>query len=302
MKMLIATVTMLATVLILTAPAIAQQPGAAATQYDDGGPLVSGGETIQTYITEVGDWYIQVQHPDNTGESTAKIWVSGSAEILWSDGTQATQGDLRVEQYIELTFTGPLDECPPDMACAAEIASAVKIIILDENRADPSETAVQGSIVNVLEGGIRVSENPSLGIDDPGFCETTYDFTITDGTGILRQQNGQLVQAGADDLRVGQSVEVTYSYPPDGAVAAICPVQLPADKIVILGGSPETPSKDPQPEPANPPDNGSNNRDTGKDSEDGPTLLPNTGGIPLPVAGATVLMIFGGLLARRLIR
>lgn len=170
-------------------PALAQEASPAASQYED--PTFSAGEVIRTNITEVGDYYIRVEDPDGRGitpSKSAEVYVDEWTKILWQDGTQANFGDLRVGQYIELTFTGPLEECPPNAICTAQIASASKIVILEDTADD----------------------------EDP---------------------------------------------------------EVPTPKTT-----------------------------NGETSVGGPDVLPDTGGIPLSIAGATALMVAGGLLARRLTR
>lgn len=159
MQKLISPALALGILLIVASPVLAQGAESAASQYDPG--TFSEGEVIRTQITETGDWYIRVQHPEDTG-NTAKIHVSEGTEILRQDGTPATFGNLRVGQYIELTFTGPLDECPPDKICTAQIAAAHRIVILEDTaKEDPEDDTDQGTKVLPDTGGAVI---PLLGV------------------------------------------------------------------------------------------------------------------------------------------
>ncbi len=132
--------------------------------------------------------------------------------------------------------------------------------------AQPLENSIRGSITEVSRSAevVLVEEDPS---DESGSAKG--EFAVTKETEILERRDGKLAPASFEDLRVGQVVEAIYA----GPVAESYPTQGIAGRIVILAeGRTDTP-------------------------DDGPAVLPNTGGAPLPVLG--LLLIAGGLLARR---
>ena len=126
--------------------------------------------------------------------------------------------------------------------------------------AEPSENSIRGSITEVSRSAevVLVEEKPS---GESGSAKG--EFAVTGETEILKQRGQDLAPVSFEDLRVGQMVEATYT----GPVAESYPTQGVAGKIVILEG------------------------------DDGPAVLPDTGGAPLPVLAP--LLIAGGLLVRR---
>jgi hypothetical protein len=126
--------------------------------------------------------------------------------------------------------------------------------------AEPSGNSIRGSITEVSRSAevVLVEENPS---EESGSAKG--EFAVTGETEILEQRGQDLAPVSFEDLRVGQIVEATYT----GPVAESYPTQGVAGKIVILEG------------------------------DDGPAVLPDTGGAPLPVLAP--LLIAGGLLVRR---
>lgn len=155
-----------------------------------------------------------------------------------------------------------------------------------------TEESVRGSITYIGDNSIFVSEDPNLGVEDPGYCEKTYEFLLSEDTEILRQQNGESAPVSADELQVGQLIEATYTSTPGEALPAICPTQRTVDSIVILEESRNNP-------PGNS-DNGGAGDDSGDGSDSSINVLPDTGGSVLPVLGIGALLILGGLLARRI--
>ncbi|CAN5591196.1 hypothetical protein BH24ACT22_BH24ACT22_01800 [soil metagenome] len=289
MKKLVLIITVLAMTIGVAAPALAQ---VADDQYSPG-----TGESVSA--TGV------VERPEATtymyGTHALIDETSGAQYALQSDvvdlnlytGERVTASGTLVPGY----ENGQIEGGPP-------LVDVTRVEPVGESGAS-SEYTRTGSIIGVNENGIFVSEDPTLGVEDDGYCEKTYEFLFDGDTEILRQQNGELVPARADELETGQSVEVTYTETPGDVIPAICPTPRTADKIVILGENPEVPREDPPDdspnEPSNPSDEDSGNGgEDGKESEDDLTLLPDTGGISLPIAGAAALMIAGGLLARRL--
>lgn len=288
-KLALLTMTLMVT-LIAAAPALAQS---SVDQYGDGSGT---GESISaTGVIEKPEMTSYMYGTHALTDETSGAQYALQSEVVDLDlytGERVTIYGALVPGYED----GQIEGGPP-------LVDVTRIEQVGEPGA-PSEHTRTGSIITVNGNGIFVSEDPSLSVEDPGYCEKTYEFLFDGDTGILRQQNGELVPAGADDLQTGQSVEVTYTETPGEAIPAICPPQRAADKIVILGENPEAPREDPPDKPINPPDednaNPGDNDKTGKSSKDGPTLLPDTGGITLPVAGAAALMVAGGLLVRRL--
>jgi LPXTG-motif cell wall-anchored protein len=134
--------------------------------------------------------------------------------------------------------------------------------------AQSPENTIRGEITEVSRSAevVLVEENPS---DESGSAKG--EFAVDDETEILEQRDGDLAPVAFEDLRVGQMVEATYS----GPVAESYPTQGVAGRIVILD---EDRTDDP--------------------TDDGPSVLPNTGGAPL----AGLLLIGGALLALRVAR
>ena len=126
--------------------------------------------------------------------------------------------------------------------------------------AAPPESSMRGSITEVSRSAkvVLVEEDPSA---QSGLAKG--EFAVTDETEILEQRGEDLVPVPFEKLRVGQKVEATYA----GPVAESYPTQGVAGRIVILEG------------------------------DDGPAVLPDTGGAALPVLAP--LLIAGGLLVRR---
>jgi hypothetical protein len=111
---------------------------------------------------------------------------------------------------------------------------------------------------------VLVEENPS---DRSGSAKG--EFAVTGETEILEQRGGSPAPVSFEVLRAGQTVEATYA----GPIAESYPTQGVAGRIFILEGG----------QAGNP--------------GDGPAVLPDTGGAPLPVLAP--LLIAGGLLVRR---
>jgi LPXTG-motif cell wall-anchored protein len=134
--------------------------------------------------------------------------------------------------------------------------------------AQSPENGVRGEITELSRSAevVLVEEDPS---DESGSAKG--EFAVDGETEILEQRDGDLAPVAFEELRVGQVVEATYS----GPVAESYPTQGVADRIVILD---EDRTDDP--------------------TDDGPSVLPNTGGAPL----AGLLLIGGALLALRVAR
>jgi hypothetical protein len=282
-KLALLTMTLMVT-LVAAAPALAQS---SVDQYGDGS---GAGESVSA--TGV------IEKPDATsymyGTHALTDEISGAQYAL-----QSKVVDLDLYTGERVTTYGTLVPGYEDgqIEGGPHLVNVTRV----EESGVPTEHIRTGSIIYIYEDGIFVSEDPSLSVEDAGYCEKTYDFLLDGRTEILRRQNGDLAPAGADELQTGQSVEVTYTETPGEAIPAICPTPRTADKIVILGENPNVPREDPPDERSNPPNNDSGySGDNGKDSKDAPTLLPDTGGITLPIVGAAALMVAIGLLVRRL--
>jgi LPXTG-motif cell wall-anchored protein len=135
-------------------------------------------------------------------------------------------------------------------------------------QAQSPENGIRGEITEVSRSAevVLVEEDPS---DEAGSAKG--EFAVDGETEILEQRDGDLAPVAFEELRVGQMVEATYS----GPVAESYPTQGVAGRIVILD---EDRTDDP--------------------TDDGPSVLPNTGGAPL----AGLLLIGGALLALRVAR
>jgi hypothetical protein len=147
----------------------------------------------------------------------------------------------------------------------ALLVAALGIVLAAPALAEPPESSIRGVITEVSRSAevVLVEEDPS---DESGSAKG--QFAVTGETEILEQRDEDLVPVSFEALRVGQMVEATYA----GPVAESYPTQGIAGRIVILEG---------------------NRTDT-------PAVLPDTGGVLLPVLG--ILLIAGGLLARWITR
>jgi hypothetical protein len=76
--------------------------------------------------------------------------------------------------------------------------------------AEPPENSVRGSVTEVSRSAevVVIEEDPS---DESGSAKG--EFAVTEETGILERQGGDLAPVPFEDLRVGQMVEATYSGP-----------------------------------------------------------------------------------------
>jgi hypothetical protein len=128
--------------------------------------------------------------------------------------------------------------------------------------AQSSGDSIRGSITEVSRSAevVLVEEDPS---EESGSAKG--EFAVTDETEILEQRGEDQIKVPFGALRVGQTVEATYS----GPVAESYPTQGVAGRILILD----------------------------EEETDASGVLPDTGGVVAPVLGA--LLIAGGLLIRR---
>jgi hypothetical protein len=142
------------------------------------------------------------------------------------------------------------------------------IVLAAPALAEPAENSIRGVITEVSRSAevVLVEEDPS---ERSGSAKG--QFAVTEETEILEQQRGgELGPASFEVLRAGQLVEATYT----GPVAESYPTQGVAGRIVILD---EARTDNP---------------------DDGPSVLPDTGGAPL--AGG--LLLAGVLLVLRVAR
>src|ERR671921_2927791 len=135
-------------------------------------------------------------------------------------------------------------------------------------QAQSPENGIRGEVTEVSRSAevVLVEEDPS---DESGSAKG--EFAVDGETEILEQRDGDLAPVAFEELRVGQMVEATYS----GPVAESYPTQGVAGRIVILD---EDRTDDP--------------------TDDGPSVLPNTGGAPLagfPLIGGRPLGPRGAL-------
>lgn len=212
-----------------------------------------------------------------------------------------TAADLAPGLEVSITPAGPIAESFPAQGKAASIVFLSPWYDGDDGEA--VEKTLSGVITNIGDGSIVVSENPSLGIDDPGYCDQAINFSLAEDTEILRQQNGELVGASAGDLREGHAVEVAYTEAPGQPEPAICPPQREADQIVILeanGGEDDNDGG------SGSGGSGSGDGSSGDGSSGGVagllgvTVLPDTGGALLPALSFGAALVAGGFLVRRM--
>lgn len=259
MKKLICITTMLAVTLTVAIPALAQTT---ADQYSSG---------LEESVTATGI----IEKPEATTYMYGTHFVTDEAS-----GTDYAlkSNQVELDEYVgeRTTVFGAISIEEGELEGGPALIDVTGI-----ESAGVSEETTRRFIIGIPDGSILVSEEPGLGVDDPGYCEKTLELQLTGETDVLLQQNGELVPTTPDTLQEGQLVEATYAQP--SMVPAICPSPRTAISIVIL-------------------QNGSEDDGDAEDPGNDPNVLPDTGGTSLPVVGATVLMIFGGLLARRLIR
>ena len=145
--------------------------------------------------------------------------------------------------------------------------AALGVAVAAPALAQSSGNSIRGEITEVSRSAevVLVEEDPS---DESGSAKG--EFAVDGETEILDERGGDPAPVSFEDLRVGQTVEATYS----GPVAESYPTQGVAGRIVILD------------------EDGTDNPDDG-----GPSILPDTGGAPLVVLVA--LLIVGALLALR---
>jgi hypothetical protein len=131
---------------------------------------------------------------------------------------------------------------------------------------DPPASTVQNSIRGYITD-VSPSARVVLVEEDPSDASGSEkgEFAVAGGTAIFKQRDGERSVAAFDDLRAGQLVEALYA----GPVAESYPTQGLAGNIVILDDSQSAPPGD-----------------------IGPSVLPDTGGVRLPVI-AVVLLISG---------
>jgi hypothetical protein len=232
--------------------------------------------------------------------------------------------DLAPGLEVSVTPNGPLATSLPAQGEAASITFLSPWYDGGDD-GEAVEKTLAGTITDVGDGRVVVSENPDLGIDDPGYCDGAISFFLADGTEILAQNNAELVGATADDLAEGQSVEVAYTEVPGAPELAICPPQREADQIVILDEG-----SDGGENPTDPPNGGGNggsgsggsgsggsgsggsgsggndgsggDRPGGVAAALGVTVLPDTGGMLLPALGLGAALVAGGFFIRRMSR
>ena len=199
-------------------------------------------------------------------------------------GTHAMTDEASGTDYALTSETVPLDDYVGERVRVhgtleleeGELEGGPALINVTRLERDPAgstiENSVRGYVTDVSRSArvVVVEEDPS---DEAGSAKG--EFALTQGTAILRRQDGDRVPAAFDDLRIGQLVEANYA----GPVAESYPTQGIAGSIVILDGD----------RAGSPGGNGSG----------GPAVLPDTGGAALLVPGIIFLLIAGGSLARR---
>ncbi|MGH3088946.1 MAG: hypothetical protein ACRDSJ_16710 [Rubrobacteraceae bacterium] len=256
-----------------------------------------GGDSLTGTVLEVGDGSFLFEGGDGS-----QIYFDITAETSFIDGVvyapeetpprEPTASDLAPGLEVQVTPAGPIAESFPGQGEAAEV---VFLSPWYDAAGDPVEKTLRGFITDVGGNSLVVSEDPNLGVEDPGYCDQAISFNLTGETEILAQQDGEPIPASAEDLREGQAVEVTYTEVPGQPEPAICPPLREADRVVILDAG----------------NSDDGNGDDGNDGDDngsgggvadllGVSVLPDTGGTLLPALGFGVALVAGGLLVRRI--
>lgn len=286
-------------------------PGYEDGQVEGGPPLVEvanvepdenpGGQEITGSVLEVRDGSVLIEAAGGGQYDFAITEDTGFVDGLSYIPEDApprgpTAADLAPGLEVGVAPAGPIAESFPAQGEAASIVFLSPWY--DGDGGEAVEKTIAGTITNIGDGSVTVSEDPGLGVGDPGYCDQAINFSLAEDTEILRQQNGELVAASAEDLREGHAVEVAYTEAPGQPEPAICPPQREADQIVILEANGD--GED---------DNDGGNRSGGNDSGDGSggvagllgvTVLPDTGGELLPALGLGAALVAGGFLVRRM--
>lgn len=283
-----------------------------------GGGEEPGGEEISGTVLEVREGSVLVEDASG-GQYDFAItgstgFVDGLSYIPENVPPRApTAADLAPGLEVSVVPAGPIAESFPAQGEAASITFLSPWHDGDGGDGEADEKSLSGVVTSIGDGSIIVSENPSLGVEDSGYCDQAISFSLTDGTEVFAQNGGELVGASAEDLAEGQPVEVAYTEIPGAPEIAICPPQREADTVVILEGS--AGGED----PAGPPNGGGNDGgdgdngsgDNGSGGSDlsggvaallGVSTLPDTGGAFLPALGFGAALVAGGLLVRRMSR
>jgi hypothetical protein len=90
------------------------------------------------------------------------------------------------------------------------VVAALGMVLTVPATAEPPEDSIRGSVTEVSRSAevVVIEEDPS---DESGSAKG--EFAVTEETGILERQDGDLAPVPFEDLRVGQMVEATYSGP-----------------------------------------------------------------------------------------
>lgn len=183
----------------------------------------------------------------------------------------------------------------------------------DDQYGEGETGSIRGVVMEVSGDSVTVEGNSS---NDACGAAT---LELSEGTEIYLLRGGT-VPASPEDLSVGQTVEASYALP-DGPHTMECPQTYQALEVVIFPEDGQVPPPgDPgngdgqYPEPGNgedqygnlpsgPPSGGDVGVGSGdNDSGGAVSVLPDTGGAALLTLGAGVLLVAGGLLARRITR
>lgn len=222
-------------------------PGYESGQIEGGPPLVevtgvepneSGGmEEISGSVLEMRDGSVLIEDASGGQYDFAITGNTGFLDGLSYIPEEApprapNAADLAPGLEVSVVPAGPVAESFPAQGEAASITFLSPWY--DGGDGEAVEKTLAGTITDVGDGRVVVSGNPNLGIEDPGYCDATINFSLAEGTEILAERDGELVGATADDLAEGQSVEVAYTEVPGAPEPAICPPMREADLIVIL--------------------------------------------------------------------
>jgi hypothetical protein len=90
------------------------------------------------------------------------------------------------------------------------VVTALGMVLTVPATAKPPEDSIRGSVTEVSRSAevVVIEEDSS---DESGSAKG--EFAVTEETGILERQDGDLAPVPFEDLRVEQMVEATYSGP-----------------------------------------------------------------------------------------
>lgn len=183
-------------------------------------------------ITQVGDRILVEEQPGIQNQGNKIVWtITDATQIFVQDGDQqraAQAADLAIGQQVDVWAAGAVAASYPGQGIAA------RIVILPAAANAETWMAITGTITQINER-VLVEEQP--GLQDQG---NKIWFTVPQTAQIFVQNGDQRQPATADDLTIGQQVQVWAA----GPVLESYPAQGSAARIVILPAEAATPTRE----------------------------------------------------------